>query len=53
MNLSLSFNLRPLDVRLMDGKSLGCKTSGCKTIKKVEQQLDVGKLGARPLVVKP
>ena len=49
----LELQLKTPDVRLMDGKSLGCKTSGCKTIKKVEQQLDVGKLGARPLVVKP
>lgn len=51
--LELELQLKTPDVRLMDGKSLGCKTSGCKTIKKIEQQLDVGKLSVRPLVVKP
>ena len=51
--LQLELQLKTPDVRLLDGESLGCKTTGCKTIKKIEQQLDVGKLRVRPLVVKP
>ena len=51
--LELELQLKTPDVRLLDGKSLGCKTTGCKTIKKIEQQLDVGKLRVRHLVVKP
>ena len=53
MNLNLSCNLRPLYVKRLDVKTLRCKTTDCKTIKKIEEQLDVEKLGARPLVVKP